>query len=45
MGLHIKVMYWCERTETLTYEHVKTLADFIRCYEVLIDYYDFKKKK
>jgi hypothetical protein len=34
-----------ERTETLTYEHVKTLGDFIRCYEVLIDYYDFKMKK
>ncbi len=46
LTLHFKDgLIYCERTEILTYENVKTLGDFIRCYEVLIDYYDFKKKK
>ena len=33
-----------ERTEILTYDCVKTMADFIKCYEVLIDWYEFKMK-
>jgi hypothetical protein len=38
-------LIYCERTEILTYENVKTLGNFIKCYEVLIDYYEYKKKK
>ena len=34
-----------ERIEILTYDNVKTMADFIKSYEVLIDWYEFKKRK
>lgn len=34
-----------QRTEILTYDNVKTMADFIKSYEVLIDWYEFKIKR
>lgn len=33
-----------QRTEILTYDNVKTMRSFLDCYEVLIDWYEFKKK-
>jgi hypothetical protein len=33
-----------ERTEILNYDCVKTMRNFLDCYEVLIDWYEFKKK-
>ena len=34
-----------ERVEVLNYDNVKTMDEFIKSYEVLIDWYEFKKRK
>ena len=46
LTLHFKIgkNTYAERTEILSYENVKTVRAFLDYYEILIDWYEFKKK-